>query len=486
MRCGLDASELILLLGADRAVQGPVRRACDELGLEVVCADNLDEAATIVRDRSPCLVLCDFETFEEVRHEWPRSSVVLISGSANSEQAIEGMKRGALDYVLKPFDHEDMVRRIGNAVRISRDVNVPAVYESRQDDTHVERIVGRSPAMQEVYKLIGLVAPRDVNVLITGESGTGKELVARAIYHHSLRREKPFLAVNCAAIPDTLLESELFGHEKGAFTGAETRRMGKFEQCDEGTLFLDEIGDIPLTTQAKLLRVLQDNSFQRLGGTEVVRCDVRIIAATNQPLEQLLEERQFREDLYYRLKVASIDVPPLREREVDVVLLAHAFVKRLNPQLGTNVGPFSPEVLPVLLAYPWPGNVRELENVIRSSLVVARGPVFRLEYLPEHIRQASASDAIKGAPRTESGGLTVLPQDLRRFAETLAANPDLEGSLHSEAVASAEREIIRACLERANGVLGRAAGLLGISRTTLRKKLAQYGIRIDTQVRMKE
>jgi DNA-binding NtrC family response regulator len=337
--------------------------------------------------------------------------------------------------------------------------------------------------MREVYKLIGRIAPRDVNVLITGESGTGKELIARAILHHSPRKDRPFLAVNCAAIPETLIESELFGHEKGAFTGATLRRIGKFEQCDGGTLFLDEIGDIPLATQAKLLRVLQDGSFQRLGGTELITSDVRVIGATHQPLETLIAEKRFRQDLYFRLKVASIDVPPLREREVDVILLAHQLVRRYNRNLNTDIRSFSPDVLPVLIKYPWPGNVRELENAIKAALVVARGTVFRLEFLPEHIRKGGAVGT------GDDGGSQRLPDDspteeARAVAERLASQAALEGKLHEAATSMVEREVIRVALGRCGGQLARAARLLGISRTTLRKRMARHGIRTTTSVEL--
>jgi len=478
--------EKILLIGTDAAVKGQVRNACEELGVEMACADTFEEVEKTAPSWIPDLVLCDFATFEKVRARWRGVCAVLVAEGTDSEQAIESIKQGALDYLLKPLDAEVLLRRIREALRISRDIHVPAVYEAPQEDVGVERIVGQSPAMQEVYKLIGLLAPREINVLITGESGTGKELVARAIYHHSARRGKPFLAVNCAAIPETLLESELFGHEKGAFTGADLRRIGKFEQCDGGTLFLDEVGDIPLTTQAKLLRVLQDGTFQRLGGTATVRCDVRILAATNQDLERLIEQRRFRQDLFYRLKVASIEVPPLREREVDVVLLAHYFVKRLNPQIGTQIRNFAPEVLPALLAYPWPGNVRELENAIKASLAVARGTTFRLEFLPEHIRGYVPPAGGRPAPAAKRRGAHTLEADLRRVAEALVADAGPEGRLYETAITAFEREMIRAALERTRGRLAPAARFLGISRTTLRKKMHQYGIEIDTSIRLNE
>ncbi|MFQ5591192.1 MAG: sigma 54-interacting transcriptional regulator [Phycisphaerae bacterium] len=478
-------ADTVLLITEDRSIAQKVRDACRELEASLTHLGTLKSAAEELAATPPDLILCDYSTFEVVREQLPRACVLLYTEPADSEQAIEAIKRGALDYLVTPIETKILAQHIGEALRISRDIHVPAVYEEPGDDVAVERIIGQSPAMREVYKLIGRIAPRDVNVLITGESGTGKELIARAILHHSPRKDQPFLAVNCAAIPETLIESELFGHEKGAFTGAALRRIGKFEQCNGGTLFLDEIGDIPLATQAKLLRVLQDSSFQRLGGTELITSDVRIIGATHQPLETLIDEQRFRQDLYFRLKVASIDVPPLREREVDVVLLAHQLVRRYNRTLGADIRSFSPEVLPVLIKYPWPGNVRELENAIKAALVVARGSVFRLEFLPEHIRK-SAEVSPAGASATERSMAGSPADEARSVAEKLASQPTLDGKLHETAAAIIEREIIRVCLERTRGQLAPAAKMLGISRTTLRKRIAHYGIRTTTSVDIDE
>ena len=369
-------AETILLITNEPSVTEKVRKACQKLEVHLKLAETLEQAEQDLFERLPDLILCDYLTFKVLKEQRPRACVLLYAQPGDSDQAIEAIKHGAIDYLISPINLESLVEHIQSALRISRDIHVPAVYEDPTENQAVQRIVGQSPAMKEVYKLIGLIAPRDVNVLITGESGTGKELVARALLHHSPRRNGPFLAVNCAAIPETLLESELFGHEKGAFTGANLRRIGKFEQCHGGTLFLDEIGDIPLSTQAKLLRVLQDNKIQRLGGTSVIDCDVRIIAATHQSLEGLIEEHRFRQDLLYRLKVTSIEVPPLRDREVDVVLLAHYFVERNKQDLASSIRSFAPETLPILLRYRWPGNVRELENAIKAAMVVARGSVF--------------------------------------------------------------------------------------------------------------
>ncbi len=480
----------VLLIDPDPRVRQQVTTACVQLDAALTAVDRLADALPVIVDKSPDVVLLDvdhpdsggFDGFDQLRGRWPRLCAILIAERSLSEQAIEAMKRGALDYLLKPLTHDELIAQIGNALRISRDMTVPPVYETEVSDKDADRIVGQSPAMQEVFKLVGLIAPREVNVLITGESGTGKELIAKAVYHHGQRRNKPFLAVNCAAIPETLLESELFGHEKGAFTGAHVRRIGKFEQCHGGTIFLDEIGDIPLTTQAKLLRVLQDGGFQRLGGTETIHVDVRIIAATNQPIERLIEERRFRQDLYYRLKVASIEVPPLRDRDLDPVLLAHYFIKRFNRPLGAHIQRLSPHVLPVLLNYSWPGNVRELENVIKASLVVARGNVFQLEFLPEKIRTAARPlglDANEAASPVSSASLEVSLHDLGR--QLLAQTP-LHGQIHRKMVESAERAVICAALEYTSGNLASAARLLGITRSTLRKKMKHLGIEVSKTV----
>ncbi len=474
-------AETVLLITEDSGIVQKVRDACRELEASLTHVGVLKDAVSELSATPPDLILCDYATFEVVRKQLPRACVLLYTEPAGSEQAIEAIKRGAIDYLVTPIETVVLAQHIREALRISRDIHVPAVYEQPDEDGAVERIIGQSPAMREVYKLIGRIAPRDVNVLITGESGTGKELIARAILHHSPRKDQPYHALNCAAIPETLIESELFGHEKGAFTGAALRRIGKFEQCDCGTLFLDEIGDIPLATQAKLLRVLQDKTFQRLGGTELMMSNVRIIGATHQPLETLIEEKRFRQDLYFRLKVASIDVQPLREREVDVVLLAHQFVRRYNRSLGADIRSFSPDVLPVLLKYAWPGNVRELENAIKAALVVARGSVFRLEFLPDHVRH-SAEDRPAGRPGSERSTAAPTDADARLVAEKLIAQPALDGKLHETATAVVEREIIRVCLVRTQGQLAPAARMLGISRTTLRKRIALHGIRTTTSI----
>ena len=465
----------VLLIADDVAILRGFADACGAIEAEL---RSIASIAALDDSAEPAdLVVCCDDDFEAVQQRFSRVGVLLYGKSADSQRAIDAIKAGAIDYLVQPINAAHLVTQLESALLVSHDIRVPAVYDKpSKRRREVDQIVGQSPAMQEMYKAIGLIAPREINVLITGESGTGKELVARAILHHSPRRDKPFLAVNCAAIPETLLESELFGHEKGAFTGAEHRRIGKFEQCDTGTLFLDEIGDIPLPTQAKLLRVLQDQTFQRLGGSETITCDVRIIAATHQPLEQLIGERKFRQDLFYRLNVATVHVPPLREREVDAVLLAHYFVERYRSEIDTQVRAFAPETLRELLRYHWPGNVRELENAIKAALVMARGPVLRPEFLPESIR--SGGDVAVHQPGATEPAPAAGTDVMAALAERLVNDPTAEGSVHSRALAAVEAALIRAALQRHRGRLAPAARQLGISRTTLRKKMDDFGIEI--------
>lgn len=309
--------------------------------------------------------------------------VVLITAYGTTETAIQAMKLGAFDYVLKPFNIEELLMTIKKAVEMERLASeLAALRQELSDQVPPEEMIGRSPVMQEVYKSIGKVADSNVTVLILGESGTGKELVARAIHRNSRRHQGPFVKINCAAIPENLLESELFGYEKGAFTGALTRKLGKFELAHRGTIFLDEISEIKPATQAKLLRVLQEKEFERVGGTDTIKVDVRILAATNKNLEEMVREGLFREDLYFRLNVVSIVLPPLRERREDIPLLVDHFLKKYASELQKEIKGFSPEALKLLKEYDWPGNVRELRNVCERAVVMAAGPVILPEDLP--------------------------------------------------------------------------------------------------------
>jgi two-component system nitrogen regulation response regulator GlnG len=408
------------------------------------------------------------DTFRRLREIDPKVPVVLVTGYGTAEAAIEAMRRGAFDYVPKPLDPAPLRDLLGRAFEVGRLMRVPAKVPGPQDDAGgAEILVGSSPPMQEVYKAIGRVAPQDVTVLVRGESGTGKELVARATYHYSRRADKPFLAVNCAAIPESLLESELFGHEKGAFTGADRRRVGKFEQAHGGTLFLDEIGDMTPLTQAKVLRVLQEQTFERVGGNEPVRTNVRVIAATNRDLEQMAADGRFRRDLYYRLIVFEIAVPPLRERGGDLGLLVDHLVRRFSRELGKDVHDVPQETLATLRRYPWPGNVRELQNVLKQALVTAAGPSLRPEFLPAIVREP---DAVPAPPGPDPTGLAGFVRERLAVGAT---------DMYAEVIGRVERVLFLEALAHAGYNLSRAARTLGISRTTLRAKMAALGIALD-------
>jgi two-component system, NtrC family, nitrogen regulation response regulator GlnG len=415
-------------------------------------------------------------TFQQIHHRDPSIPVVFITASGTSHTAIEAIKLGAFDYLLKPLDLAKIRDLVGQALKIRQFMHVPVRViepgESHALDT--DALVGGCPAMQEVYKAIGRVASRNVNVLIRGESGTGKELVARAIYQHSPRASGRFLAVNCAAIPEPLLESELFGHEKGAFTGADSKRIGKFEQCSGGTLFLDEVGDMTPLMQSKVLRVLQEQKFERVGGNQTIETDVWIIAATNRNLEQMLADGQFRADLYYRLNGFSIKLPPLRERAEDISLLVEHFLALFNCELGKNVHQVAPEALDLLVQYPWPGNVRELQSVLRQSLLQATGPILLPEFLPLPVSSGGQSSVLQVAGQENPGAVldAFVEQRLRAGSE----------SLYAESLSFMERHLLTRVLRHTQGNQSRAAKVLGITRGSLRSKIRLLGITINQAV----
>jgi two-component system nitrogen regulation response regulator GlnG len=390
---------------------------------------------------------------------------------------------GAFDYLLKPLDVSRIRELVRQALEIRRLTNTPVSLPGSEASLkngqllpgNSDSLVGRSPQMQEVYKAIGRVAPQDVTVLIRGESGTGKELVARALYHHSPRSGGPFLAVNCAAIPDALLESELFGHEKGAFTGAEQRRIGKFEQCSGGTLFLDEIGDMSPLVQSKVLRVLQSQEFERVGGNSTIKTDVRVIAATNRDLEEMVASGEFRSDLYYRLSGFTIQLPPLRERRDDIISLLERYLAAYSKDLGKDVQGISPEALDQLLQYPWPGNVREVQNVLKQALLRSAGHVIIPEFLPDQIRMPprGSADPFDGGEQSA---------DLRRMIDQrLSENAT---NLYAESLEFMERCLVTRVLSVCEGNQSKAARILGITRGCLRNKVRMLGISIDTLVQI--
>jgi two-component system nitrogen regulation response regulator GlnG len=423
------------------------------------------------------------DLFDQIRETDPKLPVIFITSVESSETAIKAMSLGAYDYLLKPLSVPQVQDLARQALQIRRLMNVrvelpgAAAAESAAPGrgARMDALVGRSPQMQEVYKAIGRVAPQDVTVLIRGESGTGKELVARAVYQHSPRAKGPFLAVNCAAIPDALLESELFGHEKGSFTGADQRRIGKFEQCHGGTLFLDEIGDMSPLVQSKVLRVLQNQEFERVGGNQTIRTDVRVIAATHRDLEKMVENSEFRSDLYYRLTGFTIPLAPLRERKDDLVPLLESFLALYSRELHKDVHGISPEALELLQAYPWPGNVRELQNVLKQALLRSAGPVIIPEFLPEKVRSPEIASLI--ATDQES-----IDTDLRPFIDQrLAANST---ELYAEAIEFLERYLITRVLRECDGNQSRASKILGITRGSLRAKIRTLKVSIDRQVQI--
>jgi len=432
--------------------------------------------AAVERDRPEVVVLdinlageSGLETFRRVQRIDPKVPVIFITGHGTADTAIEAMRLGAYEYLLKPLELDHLTDLVDRAFEISRLMRVPAVIPEGDGAAEAtDAMVGRCPAMQAVYKAVGRVAPQDVTVLILGESGTGKELVARAVYHYSHRSGGPFLAINCAAIPEALLESELFGHEKGAFTGADRRRIGKFEQAGGGTLFLDEIGDMTPPTQAKILRVLQGQEFERVGGSEPIRADVRVIAATNRDLEKMVADGSFRADLYYRLNVFTVKLPPLRDRGDDLPLLVGHFVRRFGRELGKDVREVSPEALEVLRRHPWPGNVRELQSVVKQALLATTGPVVLPEFLPPTVRGPAGGSAF------DFGGLTGFVTDQLRAGST---------TLYADYQGLTDRHLLTLVLRHAGGNLSRASRSLGFTRATLRAKLTALGIPVERPAR---
>jgi two-component system nitrogen regulation response regulator GlnG len=465
----------ILLVDDEEGFRYSFRRVFARDGNEVITAATAAEGRTLFREHQPDVIVLDLQlpdgsgldVFETILAEGgPCRPVIFITAHGTASTALEAMKRGAFDYLLKPVDFERLDDILNRALEAARLMQVPATLPALEP---TEPIIGRSPAIQAVCKTIGRVAPLDVNVLILGESGVGKELVARALYHHSKRADRPFLAVNCAALPEGILESELFGHEKGAFTGADRRRIGKFEQCNDGTLFLDEIGDLPLSAQAKMLRVLQEQRFERVGGVETVQTQVRVIAATNQELEKRIAEGRFRTDLYYRLRGITISVPPLRERAEDIPELAHHFLFQFNREMGLQLTGFDPEVLALLQHYRWPGNVRELRSVILEAMLRSPGPLVLTEALPQELHVTPK--AALSVPVEKS------PLDLGRLIDELIQRG--EKDLYAQVIRQVERELFIRVLRATQGHQAQASDWLGLNRTTLRYKLRELGLNID-------
>ncbi|MCU0703410.1 MAG: sigma-54 dependent transcriptional regulator [Fimbriiglobus sp.] len=459
----------LLIIDDEPNVLYSLRAGLESDEVRVLTAKTARQGRSVLANERPDAVIVDvrlpdqsgLELFDQIHQADPLLPVIVVTAFATTETAIEAMKRGAFEYLLKPVDLHHLREVVNKAFSLRRMRTVPAAFADTPADGDADRIIGNSPAMQEVYKTIGRFAPQDVTVLILGESGTGKELIARALFQHSKRANRSFLAINCAAIPESLLESELFGHEKGAFTGADRQRVGKFEQADGGTLFLDEIGDMSPATQAKVLRALQDQQFERVGGRDTIRTDVRLIAATNQNLDELTAAGRFRQDLLYRLNGVTIRLPPLRDRKEDLPALVDHFLRQQGAKLGKAVHAIAPEAMTLLERHDWPGNIRELENILRYGVIQAVSGVLTADCLP-------GSLVGRGEPVPRAG--TVLLADVRDMVRTLlkAGTPDL----YRQMIQSVDRVLLAEVLEYVQGNQVHASELLGISRTTLRAKLA--------------
>jgi len=449
------ASEKILLVDDEEGMRRLLSRILSREGYEPTTAASGEEALRLVGSEQFDLVITDIkmagmsglDLLHELKAFDPALPIIVITAYGTVESAVQALRAGAYDYITKPFENDEIKLTVAKAFERER-----LLAENRYLHQELEGryafsgIVGKSLAMQEVFEISSSVAQSNANVLITGESGTGKELIARSIHFSSPRKEKPFIVLNCAALSEGVLESELFGHERGAFTGATATKKGRFELAHEGTLFIDEVGEMSLTAQVKLLRVLQEHEFERVGGTRTIRSDVRLVAATNKNLEAEVKKGNFREDLFYRLNVVNIELPPLRERREDIEGLARHFLAKYVQETGKKIQDLAPRTLSCLLAYEWPGNVRELQNAIERAVVLARGEVI--------------------TPRD-------LPQGLQGDAQICLELPERGGSL-PEILEDLERQLIMQTLKREGGSQTRAADALGIKRTTLRYKLEKY------------
>ncbi|MDV2496212.1 MAG: sigma-54 dependent transcriptional regulator [bacterium] len=471
------ADRRVLVVDDEESIRWVLKRGLEHEGYAVATAADGDEALKLFKAKPFPVVFLDirmpgpsgFEVMDAMKASSPDVFVVIITAQATMENAIAAMKHGAYDYMTKPFNIEEvncLMDRIGRV----RDLKGRVSEMAEKLREHYDgAMVGRSAVMQEVYKMIGRVAGKDVTVIIEGESGTGKELVARSIHYHSPRGSGPFIVINCAAVPRDLMESELFGHEKGAFTGAVATRRGKFEMADSGTVFLDEIGELDAALQSKLLRVLQFQEVERVGGSQLIGVDVRVIAATNVRLDDSVRDGRFREDLFYRLNVVSIRLPPLRERREDIPLLIDHFADQYARDLDVGRKVLSQEAREVLEAYQWPGNVRELENVLKWALVLSPGDTILAEHLPPAILETL------GRPAPVTAAFETLLGE--RIQEVVHKVGSVEKSnLHELVIKLVERPLIKCIMRQTGGNQVRAAKLLGINRNTLRRKLQELGL----------
>lgn len=494
---------LALVVDDDRSLRYMVQKSLESIQIEVATASTAEEGLALVAGRHPDVVLLDImlpgrsglEVLKDIQQIDRRLPVIFVTADSGSGTAIEAMQLGAYDYLSKPLNLLQLNRLVQNAINSRELMSVSvALSADLESETRGKAFVGRSQEMLEVFKAIGRVAAQDVPVLIRGESGTGKELVAQALYQHSHRRDAPFMAINCAALPDTLLESELFGHEKGAFTGADRRRIGKFEQCHGGTIFLDEVGDMALVVQGKVLRLLQDQRFERVGGNETITTDVRVITATNRPLDEMVEAKTFRADLLYRLNGMTISLPPLRERRDDIPLLLKYFLAKAQASLNKqHIEGMSPECLQLLTNYEWPGNVREMQSIVQQAVLNTIGPIIIPEFLPREISSGRRSGT--DGPSHEVAAKTVAEPpiapaesdspsiaDLGHYIEQRLASKST--NLATEVIERVERYLFTRVLQVTNGNQSQAAEILGVTRGKIRDRIAAFNISMERQVRM--
>jgi DNA-binding NtrC family response regulator len=467
----------ILIIDDDEQLSKSFAKILDQEGYAVERALSGEEGLHQAETRRPDLVVLDvrlpgmsgIKTLELIHERDPKLPVIIFTAYGTTETAIEAMKIGAFDYIYKPFDVPEMLKTIASGLEAGRFMAVPVDMDPEPAQVQREAIIGRSAAMLEVYKAIGRVASTDATVLIRGESGTGKELAARAIYQHSKRSSRPFMVINCVAIPENLLESELFGYEKGAFTGAVHRRVGKIEQANHGTIFLDEIGDMPLSIQSKLLRLLQERSIERLGGREVIPVDVRILAATNRDLEQAVAEGRFGEDLYYRLKVVTVFMPPLRDRLEDIPLLTDYLLGRFSREMGMDNPGINSEAIQVLQTYRWPGNIRELANTLQKSLIFNRGMPIQSEDISFPVHKKERPERM---------------QDVEHFVHQWIQEmfKDKQDKVFDTCMDQFSSLVIKEALSKTKGNRSQAAKILGMSRPTLHSKMEKLGITVESTV----
>ena len=455
------AQRTILVADDDASIRSLLKQLLSDEGYSVVEATTGTEVVEKVKDVNPDLVIMDvrmpeldgIEALSKLKVSSPKTSVLIMTAFGSSNNAIRAMELGAFDYITKPFELDKISHTVKRVIEY-RDLTseVQVLRDEISSLVQTERIVGNSPAMQEVYKTVGKVAKADATVLITGESGTGKELVAEALHYNSNRRSGPIVKVSCAALPETLLEAELFGHEKGSFTGAMTQRRGRFEMADKGTIFLDEIGEMSLPMQTKLLRVLQERKIERVGSSLPIKVDIRIICATNKDLQRQVEQQKFRDDLFYRLNVINIHMPPLRDRKEDIPALVEHFLAKHRYSATAQPAAISEEALKRLMEYDWPGNVRELENVVERAVVLSRGQIITSRELPFGDHETGDHE--------EDGGDEV----------------SVEKSFFKKSVAQFEKDLIMKALRDATGNRSKAAEMLGIYRRLLYAKIKEYGL----------